>query len=257
MKHVQVIRQVAIRHATRVMIAPTKHKPETAVMIQDKQLQVIHPARRAARASNPMQVKQTQARIVRQMQVRQMAVIRQIVIMEHGIQQSTAQITNPTIKAVTHEHKIQVVSTREHGAQQHIAQIQAAPHKHKIQVVSIHQAGKDTIPLMGIHIIPSMKTIIPIIRAGQHEKNARKNGSNPAMNALSINPSEQIHATYSGARRSVIGRIRIPIMIQASISNNVKRNPGHAINIPITRKDSSHCIAPQHRANITVMSRSA
>ena len=84
---------------------------------------------------------------------------------------------------------------------------------HKIQVVSIHQAGRDTIPLMGIHIIPSIKTIIPITRAGIAENNASAHGSNPVMNALAINPSEQIHATYSGARRSVIGRARIPIMI--------------------------------------------
>ena len=34
----------------------------------------IHPARRTARASNPMQAKQTQVRIVRQMQVRQITV---------------------------------------------------------------------------------------------------------------------------------------------------------------------------------------
>ena len=55
-------------------------RPLTKVLTAHRKIaqQHIHPARRAvqdtARASNPMQVKQTQARIVRQMQVRQMAV---------------------------------------------------------------------------------------------------------------------------------------------------------------------------------------
>ena len=110
---------------------------------------------------------------------------------------------------------------------------------------------------MGIHITPSVKTIIPITRASTAEKSARKVGSNPAMNALSINPSAQIHATYSGARRNVIGRTRIPITIQADISANVQRNPGHAIHTPITYMDSVNCMNPQIRANIQVMSRSA
>ena len=66
MRHVQAIRQIMIRHATRVVIAPTRHKAEA----QDRQAQVIHPARRAARIVKPMQVKQITARIVRQMQVK-------------------------------------------------------------------------------------------------------------------------------------------------------------------------------------------
>ena len=63
---------MAVRMVKPHIVAAQDSNPKP--MRQDKQLQVIHPARRAARASNPMQVKHTQARIVRQMQVRQITV---------------------------------------------------------------------------------------------------------------------------------------------------------------------------------------
>ena len=119
-----------------------------------------------------------------------------------------------------------------------------------------HQVRRVIIPLMGIHIIPSMRTIIPITRARTPDSIAPKDGSNPAMNALSINPSAQIHATYSGARRSVIGKARIPIAIPASRSPNVRQNPHHAIGTPIQQQDSTACSIPQYRAYTAVMSRS-
>ena len=102
-----------------------------------------------------------------------------------------------------------------------------------------------------------MRDIIHIITAGVTDQPTQKNGINPAVNALSINPSEQIHATYSGARKSVIGRARIPIAIQASMSNNVRQNPGHAINIPIIARDKTACIIPQTRANKATVTRSS
>jgi len=102
-----------------------------------------------------------------------------------------------------------------------------------------------------------MRDIIPINIASAIVTHTQKNGSNPTVNALSINPSEQIHETYSGARRSVIGKARIPIAIQASMSNNVQQNPGHAIHTPIISMDRRYCITPQTRANKATVTRSA
>ena len=119
-----------------------------------------------------------------------------------------------------------------------------------------HQGRKDIIPAIGMHMIPATKNIIPIRRPANPDRTANQNGSNPAANALSINPSEQIHATYSGAERSVIGKARIPTVIQASMSPNVQQNPGHAISSPIMKRDSTNCITPQSRANKAAVNRS-
>ena len=120
-----------------------------------------------------------------------------------------------------------------------------------------HQAGRVIIPAIGINIIPLTRNEIYTHKARTCITHIPTHGSNPPVNTLSTNQSEQIHATYSGAKRSVIGRARIPIATHASMSPNVQQNPGHAINIPITAQDKTTCIIPQARANKVPVTRSA
>ena len=108
-----------------------------------------------------------------------------------------------------------------HGIEQHTINMQQ------------HPAERDIIPAIGIDIIPPTRDVIPTHIAGSSIATGPATGNNPIVNAPSAIPSVQIHPIYSGAKRSVIGKARIPIMIHASISDNVRKNPGHAINSPI------------------------
>ena len=141
------------------------------------------------------------------LQARQMAVIRQIVIIptidNAAQQQAIAAIPRHVMRAraiAVSMARPTKIPTQTMKPRMGTAAMLQGTIKHKMQAIgehsSIPQARRDTIPLMGIHIIPSMRTVAPIGRARQKPvKGVKQNGPNPTMNALSINPSEHIHAT--------------------------------------------------------------